>query len=232
MHRGITLKVRFNYRNGYKRERIENLLKAKFPDYTIGISSIEPIIYINKLITIEEIEANIDFFTQCAIDYDVLATSLMNMLIEKYKLKVDWRLPFLTFANRKTKQRGKLNGWKYIRHGHHFRFENIKTKQVIEASIVCGEQFGELDPMFFSNYIVSTPQYHPLPVEIYETYSEGNRILDVMEKHNILKEIENNRGFKRHVLSIKDTSHIKFYIPKEVEFKRKFSLLRFLKLKK
>lgn len=86
--------------------------------------------------------------------------------------------------------------------------------------------------MFFSEYIISTPQYHPLPIEIYETYSEGERIVDVMENHNILKQIENNRGFKRHVLSIKDTSHIKLYIPKEVEFKRKFNLLKFIRLKR
>lgn len=128
LQRDISLKVIFNSRKEYKRERIGNHLKDEFLDYSISIHSIEPIISINKLISIEEIESNIDFFTQCAIDYDNLATYLMNLLIQKYKLKVDWRLPFLTFANRRTKQRGKLNGWKYIRHGHHFRFENIKTK--------------------------------------------------------------------------------------------------------
>lgn len=212
-----TLVVKFNDSNEYKRENIGNFLKTKYPNFVIGIHSIEKIINIYRIITDEEIESNLDFFTRCAIDYDKLACSLMYALIKKHNLNVNWQLPIITFNQFHRKTKGKMNGWKYILHGGDFRFENIKTNQIIEANTYCGNQFGALDPLFFSEYILSTLEYQPLPVEIYDECWDGTRILKILLKHGILKEIINNQGFSSIVLSTNDTSEIKIYEPEPLK---------------
>lgn len=74
-----------------------------------------------------------------------------------------------------------MNDWNYFLHGHHCCFENINTKQTIEVSLVNKNNFGALDPIFFLNYILSTPQYQPLPLEIPRTYETGKSVLSVLK---------------------------------------------------
>lgn len=235
LRRGVTLKIEFDERDEAKRNKIGDILKEKFPDFIIGIHTTEKEINISRLITYEEIEINIDFFTRCALDYDKLSSSLINALILKLGIEVNINFPIGTFNRLKSgdASKGEINGWRYYLHGFHCGFTNIKSGQVIEASLVCGDQFGELDPYFFSNYILSTKEYQPLPIKIYHEYHDGVKILDAMERLGKLKLIESNwKNRYGYVLAVKDTSYIKPYIPESLERKRKFSLLQFFKLKK
>jgi hypothetical protein len=163
------------------REATAKRLREELHGFQIITNITEPEINIIKLIT-TEIEENQEFLEQCAKDYRELAIRLMGEFSKYLKVKVNKDFPMLTFAPIKAsvKSKGKFNGWYYYLHGYDCCFEHKKTKQNIEVTIVHGEEFGTLDPYFFSRYIKSTQSYYPLPIEIYDDYTDGKAIIDKM----------------------------------------------------
>ncbi len=176
--RGRTLNLVFGKEVQNQREGVGQNLKTNLVGFQVVIHGIKPEINIAKLITDKEIEDNQDFFEQCAKDYRQLGEELLNKLVHKLDLKLSKDYPMETFDELKSDKRssGKVEGWNYFVHGFHCGFINIKTKQEIQVSLVFGQEFGDLDPYFFSNFIISTPKYRPLPVEIFESYADGVRI--------------------------------------------------------
>ncbi|WP_205528261.1 DUF6896 domain-containing protein [Flavobacterium psychrotrophum] len=211
-------------------------LKEKLPNHNVGIHGIEPIIGIVKLLSYKEIEENVDFFEQCAIDYGVLATKLIYELASCLKLEIHKDFPSLTFNPLKSgkKVTGTFNGWRYYVHGFHCGFYNEKTKQEIEASIMCGNEFGELDSYFFTRYILSTQEYWPLPLKIYELYHDGERILEKMLALGKFERIPSNWP-NRYGTVVKDKERVEVKIfDSSTDYiqKPKFNTLKFLGLKK
>ena len=49
--------------------------------------------------------------------------------------------------------------WAWNFHGLQCRFENIRTKQVVEAELTLGGGFGAIDPWFFQIFVETTPHY-------------------------------------------------------------------------
>jgi hypothetical protein len=180
-----------NIRN--ERESIGQTWKSKFPDFLIRIYQDNFEINIARLITKEEIIALQLFFENCAKDYRMLATKLINELANHLRIVFNPDYPLQTFNQYKNgRQKGEMNAWKYFIHGFDCGFENKKTRQVIEVSLVFGLEFGTLDPYFFTRYIKSTDIYKPLPVEIYEDYHDGVRILEKMEELGKFEKINSN----------------------------------------
>ncbi len=179
-----------------QREAIGQNFKTELVDFQVGIHTIEPEINIAKLITDKEIEDNQDFFEQCAKDYRQLGEELLYKLVDKLNLKLNKDFPMDTFneLKRDKRQIGKLENWRYFVHGFHCGFENNQTGQIIEVPLVFGQEFGDLDPYFFSKFIKSTPKYKPLPVEIYEDYEDGNRINEKMISLGKFERISSNVG--------------------------------------
>ena len=129
-----------------------------------------------------EIINNLSFFQKCESEHRILAESLINELACFLEVEIDPKLPLNTFKPfYGTKQSGKMNDWSYFLHGFHCCFENINTKQTIEVSLVHKNNFGELDPIFFLNYILTSPQYQPLPLEILRTYETGKSVLNILK---------------------------------------------------
>lgn len=219
------IKIVFDPSISHLREDYGEQLKKNLPHFQIGIHSMKPKIEINKLITKEEIIANQLFFVQCAKDYRKLGEELVTLFFEKKKIKLNKDFPFLAFnylKGRRT-QGGKVGKWKYFLHGYHCYFQNVNTKQEIEVPFMFGMEFGVLDPYFFSLYIKSTPEYHPLSVPIYEDFADGKRILDVMLQLGLLERINSN--LENHSgLVIKDRNKvdIKIYNPDKDYKKPKF----------
>jgi len=191
-----TLKLIFENEVKNKREKIGENLKKELLGFQVGIHTIQPEIYVAKLITDEEIESNQDFFEQCAKDYRQLGKKLLFKLVNKLNLKLNEDFPLGTFNILKSgkKQIGKVENWKYFVHGFHCGFENITTGQIIEVPLVFGLEFGDLDPYFFTKYIKSTPSYKPLPVDIYEDYADGVRINEKMISLGKFERIDSNIG--------------------------------------
>lgn len=177
-------KVKLEFAESVQGERasIGAMLKRELSGFLVGIHIHQPEISIAKLITEEEIEANQDFFEQCAKDYRQLAGELMYQWVKHLGLVLDLESPLKTFNPLKMSgdSNGKMRGWRYCIHGFHCDFTHLKTGQYIEVPLVWGLEFGDLDPYFFTQYILSTPSYHPLPVPIYEAYWDGVRINDKM----------------------------------------------------
>ena len=191
-----TLKLVFEKGVQNQREIVGQNLKTELVGFQVGIHTIEPEINIAKLITDKEIEDNQDFFEQCAKDYRQLGAELLYKLVDKLDLKLNKDFPMQTFNELKRNKRsnGKVEGWNYYVHGFHCGFVNIKTKQEIEVPLVFGQEFGDLDPYFFSKFIKSTPKYRPLPVDIFEDYADGVRINEKMISLGKFEVISSNIG--------------------------------------
>lgn len=179
-----------------QKEAVGQNLKNELLGFQVGIHSIESEINIAKLISDKEIEDNQDFFEQCAKDYRQLGEKLLFKLIDKLDLKLNEEFPMETFneLQRDKRQMGKVEDWKYFVHGFHCGFENTKTGQLIEVSLVFGREFGALDPYFFSKFIKSTSKYKPLPVAIFEDYADGVRINEKMISLGKFERISSNVG--------------------------------------
>lgn len=238
-----TIKLVFEEGVRSQKEAIGQNLKIELVGFQVALHTIEPEINIAKLITDKEIEDNQDFFELCAKDYRQLGEELLSKLIEKLNLKLNKDFPMETFneLKRNKRQIGKLENWRYYVHGFHCGFENYKTKQVIEVPLIFGQEFGDLDPYFFSKFIKSTPKYAPLPVGIYEDYADGLRINEKMLKLGKFERISSNIG--NHygiVVTDRQKVKIKSYLDlekmyqeqnKQIE-KPKFNFWKFIGLKK
>jgi hypothetical protein len=166
----------------HQRQEIGQKLRNELLGFQVGIHTIEPEIRILKLISDKEIDDNQDFFEQCAKDYRQLGEELLFKLVHTLGLKLNTDFPLQTFNELKQdkRQRGQMEDWRYYVHGFHCGFDNNKTGQYIEVSLVFGLEFGDIDPYFFSKFIKSTPKYRPLPVDIFEDYADGTRINERM----------------------------------------------------
>lgn len=237
-----TIKLVFEKEVQSQREKIGKNLKTELVDFKVGIP-IEPEINIAKLITEKEIEDNQDFFEQCAKDYRQLGEELLYKLIDKHGLKLNTDFPLQTLNQliRKKRGNGTIEDWKYYIHGYHCAFDNIKTRQYIEVPLVFGQEFGDLDPYFFSQYIKSTKKYKPLPVEIFEDYADGLRINEKMLSLGKFERISSNIG--NHygvVVANRQKVEIKSYFDLEKMYqeqnkknkKPKFNFWKFIGLKK
>lgn len=232
--RNKKLKIIFDQSIQNLREKIGTSLKKQLAKFQVSIHNIEPEINICKLITDEEIINHQKFFENCAKDYRILATQLILEFVKKKKVKIDEDFPFLAFNHIKGSKisNGKINGWEYYFHGFHCHFKNIKTNQEIEVPIMFGMEFGDLDPYFFSLFIKSTPEYQPLPINIYENFADGYRILEVMVDLGLFESINSNLEHHSGIL-VKDRNkvEVKIFNYEKNYIKPKFNILKFLRIK-
>lgn len=83
-------------------------------------------------------------------------------------------------------------GWKCSHHGQHYYCENIESGQVIEVPIWYGEEFGVLDPYFFSQFIDSTQSLN-MPTSIVDWYHDMSRVMDTMLKKGLMKQVKGTK---------------------------------------
>ncbi|MBC7388100.1 MAG: hypothetical protein H7329_02720 [Opitutaceae bacterium] len=139
------------------------------------------------------------------------------------------------------RQIGNVGNWKYFIHGFHCGFENNETRQIIEVPLVFGLEFGDLDPYFFTRFIKSTPNYQPLPVDIYVDYADGVRINEKMISLGKFERINSNVG-NHYGIVVTDRQKVEIKSHKELESlfkekntqtdKQKFNFWKFMGLKK
>ena len=185
--RGIQFKIIFNDKIKYKREEIGENWKLEHPEFKIGIHTVEPEINLLKLITDNEIEEHQDFFEKCAKDYKIIGTKLITELSEYFEIEInlDSRLESLNpYRKNGFEPVGEFRNWKYSFHGRHCGFVNQTTGQNIEVPLNYGLEFGQLDPYFFSNFIKTSLDYYPLPVQIFNDYADGCRIINQMSLYS------------------------------------------------
>lgn len=198
IRRGVCLKINLiGSVQKYQQERGEELRRI-LPDFSIGIHTNGHEINVKKLITDEEIVEQQDFFELCAKEYGILGERLINEFLVDRGIPNHDGFPLKRLngyiGNINHEPRGKMGDWEYYFHGFHCAFANRKTKQKIEVPLTYGEEFGELDPYFFSIFIKTTPEFQPLPIHIYEDYHDGKRILETMYKLGKFELINSNFG--------------------------------------
>jgi hypothetical protein len=82
--------------------------------------------------------------------------------------------------------------WKCYHHGQHYCCRNMKSGQVVELPIWYEEEFGVLDPYFLSRFIETTPSLD-MPVNIIDKYHDMSRVLEIMLKKGLLKQIQGEK---------------------------------------
>lgn len=193
--RGINWKFVFGEQVAHVREEVGAKWKHNLADFSVAIHTTAPIIQCLKLITDEEIYAHQDFFEQCAKDYGFLAERLIKQLVKTYKIPFTPEFPLIglnAYHQKAYATTGKMGDWTFRIHGFHCAFTHRTTQQHIEVPLTFGEEFGALDPYFFSNYMETSPEYVPLPVHLFNLYGDGNRILEVMQGIGKFEEIPSN----------------------------------------
>jgi hypothetical protein len=234
--RDIELRIIFHTSIKDRCEPIGAYLKKKLPGFLVRVLVADPIIIITRIISEDEVIAHQAFFEQCAIDYRNLATQLIHQLALQFGITIDPASPLNSFYPLMKKQSaGTMEQWDYGLHGFHCRFEHKLTHQSIEVSLIYGLEFGDLDPYFFTHYILSTPAYHPLPVAIYDEFHDGVQINNTMlslGKFEQIPSILNGRS------GIAVTNREKISLPERKaediypRHKPAFNLFKFLKGKK
>jgi len=183
--RGVTYKIIFGEELAEQRHVFEKQWKNGLPDFYVSSNPRNFAISLLKLLSKQDIEQHQDFFEKCAKDYRNLATKLITDLAITVGVNIEETYPLIAFGNFNgdiLKQTGVFQDWNYFFHGLHCGFTNQLTQQHIEVSLNFGLEFGELNPSFFVNYILTTPNYAPLPIFIHKNYSylEGQQILHKM----------------------------------------------------
>jgi hypothetical protein len=232
--RDRTLKLIFDGTVQKYREEIGQNLKNELFEFKVSIHTSEPLIHITKLISDKEIEDNKAFFEECAKDYRQLGEELIFKLIDKLNVPLNTKFPLITFNEFKQgRQSGKLDEWKYFIHGFHCGFEHLKTGQSVEVPLVFGLEFGDLDPYFFSDFIKSTQKYKPLPVEIFENYADGERIIEKMLSLGLFEKIGSNIT-NYFGIAVTDRKKVEIEIYKDendIKVQPTFNLWKWLRLK-
>ncbi|TWI13035.1 DUF6896 domain-containing protein [Sphingobacterium siyangense] len=238
------LKLIFKGKINKQREQIGQNLEYELSGFQVLIHTIDPELNIIKLITDKEIEDHQYFFEQCAKDYRKLGERLVLMFVDKLDLNLNTDFALYTFNDLKQDHRqiGTVGEWRYSVHGFHCGFQNIITRQYIEVSLVFGLEFGDLDPYFFVKFILSSQNYHPLPIPLFEEYADGSRIIKKMTSLRKFEEIPSNvpghTGIAvtdREKVEIKsDLDLEKIFVKhiEEIKKKSKFNLWKFLSLKR
>ena len=111
LSRDIRLIVLFIKDFENKREKVAQKWKRDFPDFLVRTGSQHSPknhIFIQKLITNNEITENRGFFEQCAKDYKNLATELIYGLEANLNLKINPEMPLKTFQILFIKMAGTL----------------------------------------------------------------------------------------------------------------------------
>ncbi|MDR6735217.1 DUF6896 domain-containing protein [Sphingobacterium sp. 2149] len=238
------LKLVFKGNINKQRERIGQYLEHALSGFQVLIHTIDPELNIVKLITDREIEDNQYFFEQCAKDYRKLGEQLVLMLVDKLDLNLNKDFPLDTFneLKRDHQQIGTVGEWRYFAHGFHCGFQHLTTKQCIEVPLTFGLEFGDLDPYFFMKFILSSPDYNPLPIPLFDEYADGLRIINKMTTLGKFEKIPSNLpGHSGVVVTEREKVEIKSNLDlekifgkhiEEIEKKSKFNLWKFLGLKK
>lgn len=201
--RGVCLKINLIESAQKYQEEKGRELRKDLPNFSIGINMNGYEINVKKLITNKEILEHQDFFEFCAKEYGLLGEKLINEFIVYKGIPNHKGFPLKELngyiGNKNHEPRGEMGEWNYYFHGFHCLFINRNTKQKIEVPLTYGEEFGELDPYFFSIFIKTTPKFQPLPIYIYDDYEDGKIIIETMfqlGKFEIIKSnIEGRLGY-------------------------------------
>lgn len=242
--REIALKLIFEGKTNKKRQQVGEYFEHALSDFQVLTHTVEPELNIVKLITDQEIEDQQDFFEQCAKDYRILAEQLVFKLVDKLELNLNKDFPLDTFneLKRDGRQIGTVPEWSYFVHGFHCGFQHLTTGQCIEVPLAFGLEFGDLDPYFFMKFILSSPDYRPIPIPLFEEYADGLRIIKKMTALGKFEEIPSNVSghtgvvvTDRKKVEIKSDLDLEKIFGKHIEEskkKSKFNLWKFFGIKR
>lgn len=129
---------------------------------------------------------------ECAKAFRQDANFLMGLMAVTFGINLETLDGLHELKHKKSeKQRGKLNEyWNYYLHGAECRFENVKTKQVVEVIVVTKPEFGYLDCYFFYNYMSTTERFRNLAAFFNNDHKNICKAIDLLVLEGVLTRVD------------------------------------------
>ena len=179
-----------------EKERCIAHTKSVLPDCRVGAGRPDrgfDSIYFARVLKRAEILENAPELLESAREFGALATELAHELAAKIGVtpaqltSCGQYLP----AAQEMEQRGALNPhWNYFFHGFQCGFKHRESGQIVDVEFGFGEEFGVLDPMFWHNFLDTTPRYAHLAQWMALDYADARTMFDVLIETGDLVEIE------------------------------------------
>ncbi|HEX8913523.1 MAG TPA: hypothetical protein VF796_14285 [Humisphaera sp.] len=93
-------------------------------------------------------------------------------------------------SRRGNLQRGDVDReWTYCFHGYQCAFASRSTGQVLDVELGYGDEFGVLDPQFFTRYLETTARCDALRRLFRDDYHDPAKAIDVLARHGHLRTV-------------------------------------------
>ncbi|MCB2410294.1 DUF6896 domain-containing protein [Hymenobacter lucidus] len=153
------------------------------------------VIIITPAVSTQSIIARKDAIYDCAKEFRRQAIYLIGLLYDTFEIPQNQRNDLQSlWLIKGTQPQGQVNReWRYYFHGYECRFENTKTRQVVEAVIINCPEFGCLTAFFFLEYINTTKQFIELRQWFDNKESNATKALTILGKQGVLKQLASAR---------------------------------------
>jgi len=179
---------------GLPREPVENLLhdlEQRLPDHSVFVSYPAPhggidAITVYKVIDRAAVLGDLPLWLLAVREYVALADDLCVRLATAHGLK-----PAELLANRhrgRCAAVGRLGAWRYHFHGFQCQFLH-RDGTVVDVNVCHGDEFGTLDPYFFSRYVRSSPARRDAAALLSDDFHDACRVFTILTRLGRLKTI-------------------------------------------
>ncbi len=130
---------------------------------------------------------NLPVFLAALADFTATATRPCHALAAAHGVPAAMLLAHREAIERRG--RAWLRDWDYGFHGLECEFVNVRTGQVLDVKIGCGEEFGLLDPYFLSGFVRTTPAHRAAADLLADDFHDMARVLDVLTRHGYVHDV-------------------------------------------
>ncbi len=88
------------------------------------------------------------------------------------------------------------NYWRYGFHGFECAFTHQNTGQYLDVVLGYGDEFGVLDPYFFTKFLETTAEFKALRRLLHDNYHDARKVMMILEKENRLIRVPGSPDFR------------------------------------
>ena len=181
------------------KRRIIDMIARELPEYSVfdsGAMDGTEQITIKAVIPKALVLAHAEPLVAAARQFGATAHMLISLLARKLEVPIEaFGNGMLRFRLSDDQYTGDLpDDWRYSFHGYECRFENRRTKQVLDVKLGFPGEWGVLDAYFFHEFLKTTPEFEGIAALLEDGFHDTRRALDVLEEHGLLRLVVDASG--------------------------------------
>ncbi|BCU79306.1 hypothetical protein [Luteolibacter sp. LG18] len=176
---------------GSRKEKIAALvarIRREAPEHYLVFESGFSWVTIKEVVTRAEVLEIEDYLVKVARNFRRRATRLMRLMAARHQA------PLEDLFDRRYELQSPSAAWTLHVHGFHCGFRHRETGQMMEIDLSYGTEFGVLDPMFFHNYLRTSPGLW-VPAALREPYHDTARAMEILEERGRLVRVMSLGGY-------------------------------------